>query len=648
MEPTKSFWANSLAELHSTQTNQIVGELARRVSLIHSGDEAKQVDAWHEQIEILKQSTQFYEDAGKIGILLELPLNRVGKRIDTILTTPQGVICIEFKIGGSSHTSADIRQTEDYAICLRSFHQVSHDLPIYPILCVTKSKTTSSGFDIVDGINQVWRANSFILKSSLEQLYQLPTIDTYPDWEQYDRSSYSPTPSIIEAARQIYAGHSISDIGRTDSSRDDLDNAAATLKEVIKTTKVNRQHTVCFISGEPGAGKTLLGLNLVFGNSDDSQRAPAALLSGNRPLVAVLREALANDAVSRTGIKKQQATREASQALQHLLGYLKEHLNDAVAPPEHVIVFDEAQRAWDAETGDKLLKRHASEPEMFLEIMSKLPWACLVCLVGPGQEINKGEMGMSLWKEAIASTHNKGVSWSAVSSPEAATALRDKRYSLTTNPKLYLPSQLRAYKNAKHGEWVKQLLDGNIQNANNISKQMAHPPALVCRSLKKVKQHLAQRSRGKHRVGLIASSGAKRLIADGIPPSPLSKELKEVAHWFLKPEDDFRSSNALEVPLSEFVCQGLEIDFAGLCWGHDLVWENNNWQPRQMIAPKWSIVRNATNARFKINAYRVLLTRSRLGLVIYVPQGSDRDSTRSSKEMDRVYATLISAGCRPL
>jgi len=642
---TKSFWTGSLTSLKNTSTTQIVGELLIRVSSVHKGDEAKQIEAWREQIDLLKKATSSLKNTESIGVLLEMPLTRLGKRIDTILTCPQGIICIEFKIGGDRYLNSDVNQTEDYALCLRSFHSASHKHPIFPILCTTNSLEEDLKFEQVDGINKVWKTNSSTLEKALRKIQTCSHFSPEINWSSYDLSTYNPTPSIIEAARLIYAGHNVKDIGRTDATQQDLAKAAKTLSKVIANAKANQNHTVCFVTGEPGAGKTLLGLNLVFGSKDLSiGDTPAALLSGNRPLVAVLREAVANDAVKRKTIKISKARRETSQALQHLLGYLKEHLSDTSPPPENVIVFDEAQRAWDAKTGEKLLDRHASEPEIFLEIMGKLPWACLICLVGPGQEINTGEVGMSLWREAISKTNKK---WDAVISVE--NKIEDEViYEQNFEPSLYLKSQLRAYKNAYHGQWVKELLNGNISEAKKITLNMNEVPAYISRDLVEVKKYLRERSRGKHRVGLLASSGAKRLIADGIPPSPMSKELKDVTNWFLNPSDDFRSSNALEKPLSEYVCQGLEIDYAALCWGCDLIWENKNWQPRQMFSPKWRIIRNEQNKIFKLNAYRVLLTRSRSGLIIYIPKGSDIDSTRSSKSMDLVYSKLIAAGCSDL
>ena len=378
---------------------------------------------------------------------------------------------------------------------------------------------------------------------------------------------------------------------------------------------------------------------------------PAALLSGNRPLVHVLQEAIAEDAKTRTGIAKREARRQAQQALQTLLGYLKDYQDPKSGPPEHVIVFDEAQRAWDAETGLKLLGREASEPQLFLEIMGRLPWACLVCLVGPGQEINRGEGGLPLWARAIANA--KG--WSGFASK---AALHDRagllglghgtdigELDLHLDPTLHLETNLRAYRSSLQGRWVEALLIGRVDDAAAIAASMQHPPAYVTRDLAALRAWLKKRRRGGHRVGLLASSNATRLIAEGIPPSPMSNQLQQVVHWFLRPTGDYRSSNALEVPLSEFVCQGLEIDYAGICWGNDLIWRNHEWLPRKMRAPRWSRIKNSENRQYRINTYRVLLTRARAGMAILVPPGNGEDATRAPADFDQVATVLRHVGC---
>jgi hypothetical protein len=369
-------------------------------------------------------------------------------------------------------------------------------------------------------------------------------------------------------------------------------------------------------------------------------------------LVNVLQAAIAEDAREREGIKATEAQRRAQQALQTLLGYLKDHAD--ADPPENVIVFDEAQRAWNAETGLKLLGRAKSEPELFMEIMGRLPWACLVCLVGSGQEINRGEGGLALWGEALTNYDDwtAHISDKALSVRESSLGFYDavsaSDVSLVNDPDLHLTSNLRAYRNNLHGSWVAALLNGNIDTARDLAGEMEHAPAFVTRDLSEMKAWLKARRRGDQRIGLLASSGATRLVAEGVPPSPRSDDLGTVVHWFLKPAGDFRSSNALETPLSEFVCQGLEIDYVGLCWGNDLIWDGRAWMPRKMRAPSWQLLRKDVDQQYRINAYRVLLTRGRAGTAIYVPIGDETDSTRQPTEFDGIFDALVASGCHHL
>ncbi|MBA4274735.1 MAG: hypothetical protein C0436_03670 [Alphaproteobacteria bacterium] len=395
---------------------------------------------------------------------------------------------------------------------------------------------------------------------------------------------------------------------------------------------------------------------VVFKNRSPIVRLSQDAGEGNRPLVHVLTEALAEDSAGRSAMTKTEARRFADAAIQNLLGYLKEH-TDGAPPPEHVIVFDEAQRAWDAEVGKKLMGRPSSEPELFLDILDRLDWACLVCLVGPGQEINRGEGGLALWGEALRSAENAGSRWRVVAAPQALDGGQDVpgsgmfaevghgRIDVRREPAQHLSNAIRAYRNPLLTQWVARLLDSDIAEARALASRMDTPPAFVTRDLSVAKQWLCQRRRGGRTVGLLASSGAVRLIGEGVPPSPRSDDLNPIGHWFLKPFTDFRSAGALETPMSEFGCQGLELDYACLCWGGDLIWKAEGWRPRLMRAPKWQELRQTEKQRFRLNGYRVLLTRARAGLVLYVPRGDADDPTRSPSEMDACADALIAAGC---
>jgi hypothetical protein len=475
------------------------------------------------------------------------------------------------------------------------------------------------------------------------------SVDRVPSlpWREFDTAGYNPTPTIVEAARAVYAGHSVVEIGRTDAEGKALQHTAERLRYWAVEAREREEHIVCLVSGTPGAGKTLLGLNLVL--ADGAGRVagePAVMLTGNRPLVHVLRGALIADARARSdnGVLR----RAVQGALQTLLDYLRQHTTEGVnPPPEHVVVFDEAQRAWDAETGQKLLQRRRSEPELFLEILRRLPWACLVCLVGPGQEINRGEGGMALWADALSREASAARPWRVVAPP---SSMIEGSFPIDVDQALHLASGLRAYRNAGFGEWVDALLSADVDHARQLARAMTSVPAVVTRELGAMKEWLLLRRRGGRRPGLVVSSGATRLVADGLLPAPMSNELHAIENWFLRCWPDFRGSDALEIPLSEFGCQGLELDYVGLSWGGDLVWSQNppSWMPRRMRAPTWQVIRRTDAARYRLNSYRVLLTRAREGVCIYVPRGSADDPTRSPLEFNAIAEALVAAGCAVL
>lgn len=653
MTAGKSYFGGTVAEFLATPTSTLVGQLATRVSSEHRGDEAQQVRAWQIEVELLKAALA--SDACRDwGILLELPLLRLGRRIDAIILIGDCIACIEFKIGASRFFGTDVDQAVDYALCLRDFHAGSRSHRIVPILCADQAQDGHCDLSLtfVDHVGSCQRVNASNLAMALSRLSTMAG-PAQIDWKEFDASSYSPTPDIVTAARALYAGHGVKEVGRADAPAEAMERTSDRLRQIAEEARASGSKVICFVTGEPGSGKTLLGLEMVLsGMAGRVSGEPAALLSGNRPLVRVLQSAIAEDARIRLRITASEAGRQAQQALQTLLGYLKDHEGAGSTPPENVIVFDEAQRAWDAETGLKLLGRKRSEAELFLEIMGRLPWACLVCLVGPGQEINRGEGGLRLWGEALAAASD----WTAYASDRALrgqgglSGLLDGVTDLEVRIEadLHLMTNLRAHRNALHGNWVTALLRSAPSSAESITRQMDSPPAHVTRSLADMKDWLIARRRGGHRVGLLTSSGATRLIADGLPPSPRSDELDQVVHWFLRPTGDFRSSNALELPLSEFVCQGLEVDYAGLAWGNDLIWSNHGWTARKMRAPRWQVVRDADAYQFRINAYRVLLTRARAGTVIYVPEGDLGDPSRPPDDFNGVYETLIASGCAAL
>jgi hypothetical protein len=661
-QTTRSFFAGTVQEFLASDPEQLIGRLSGRLAELHRSADRDQIRAWARQIEIL---TAAFNDLGEVtrdwSVLFETPLLRLGRRLDVVVLMPGMVVVLEFKINATAYKGADIAQTEFYALSLRDFHAASQDRIIVPILCADLAKSSTLNTEpVMTGVAQTVLVNAQDLAEGLRRASQVAGGSRDPLTAQaFEYSPYRPTPTIIEAARALYAGHSVADLGRGDAAADDLARSSKQLTDIVLDAQANRVRTICFVTGTPGAGKTLLGLDIALKSRvAGGGMPPASLLSGNPPLVHVLVEALAHDAHLHRGLKKPDARREAGSAVQGLLGFLREH-DEGPPPPENVLVFDEAQRAWDAEVGKKLLGRERSEPALFLDIMARADWACLICLVGPGQEINRGEGGLPLWGEALLEAAQTNKPWRVFAAPQAIGGGPDvgsaglfsggapEGLQVDPEPQLHLANAMRSYRNPNQVRWVSALLNGEVSAAADLARAMAEPPALVSRDLGEVKAWLKERRRGGRSTGLLTSSGAVRLVAEGLPPAPRSNELDAIAHWFLKPFHDYRSSGALETPLSEFGCQGLELDYVALCWGGDLIWRNR-WVGRTMAAPRWREVAKTERQQHRINGYRVLLTRARAGAVIYVPVGDEEDDTRRPAEFDAIADVLIAAGCRRL
>ena len=653
---SRAFYSATVAEFLRADANAIVGQLSSRQVAFHQSAEAEQIRAWEREIEILRSALTARDGAlATWRLLIEMPLLRLSKRLDALLVSSDIVAVIEFKIGSNSYDASSRLQTERYAQCLRDFHEASQQRLIIPILCSEKADPKSLNLTAFDGVTELLLTNAATLSDALQLVAaNSEGVSDKLELQDFDHSAYTPTPTIVEAAQELYAGHQIADIGRGDAADAELQATAEILQRIAQEAEREGSRTICFVTGAPGAGKTLLGLDLALKSRSGTR--PAALLSGNRPLVHVLTEALAVDNARRTGATKSSAKFQADAAIQNLLAYLKEH-TDGAAPPEHVIVFDEAQRAWDEEVGQELMGRPTSEPSLFLEILARLDWSCLVCLVGPGQEINRGEGGLPLWGQALASASRSGRPWKVIAAPQALdggpdvagegllSGVGDVRLQIQREERLHLSNSIRAYRNPLHGAWVAALLKSDIDKAHDLALNMDAPPAYLTRDLDVAKAWLRERRRGGRSVGILASSGAVRLVGDGIPPTLRSNELGPIGHWFLKTYTDFRSAGALETPMSEFGCQGLELDYTAVCWAGDLVWQGGKWMPKRMSAPNWQVIHDADKQRFRLNGYRVLLTRARAGLVIYVPLGSDDDATRAPGELDQIAQVLILSGC---
>lgn len=600
-------------------------------------------------------------------VLLEYPIYRLRRRIDAVVLTPQSVIVIELKTGAKTFESVDKRQAVEYAQNLRDFHAASASSTLLPVLWAIEADEAASVLKPVygePGVGPLTLVGSRGLSDVLSILGGALAFTSEADAESHgatwDNAAYRPVPSVVEAALALFSGHGVKEI--TSADADNLSAATAAVFRAIEQARQSGSHSVVFLAGVPGSGKTLAGLNIVhsaerhgLGSARD-----VVYLSGNTPLVLVLREALAQDRHRRNtsdGIESTIAeTRSATRgSIQHVNDFLKEYVRiGSTAPTGHVIVFDEAQRAWNAEQGREKFGRSASEPQLLLETMGRLAnWSATVCLIGSGQEIHDGEQGLSGWAEAIEALSQSGVDrWIVHAPPDLFAGPRssqslgqlDSRVRCFTTPDLSLQVAMRSFRSPRLGDWIGTLLKGDPLAAAEAKRHLKFP-IYVTRSLSHAKAWLRHVTRGHRRMGLLASSGARRLRADGLGEVLRATDGMAIAHWYLKPLGDIRSSMALEVPANEYTSQGLELDFAALCWGGDLVFRDGLWTARRLSGNSWSNLSNETSIQFVVNSYRVLLSRAREGLVIWVPTGDDSDLTRLPRDLDGVADVLARSGC---
>ncbi|MGH7042515.1 MAG: DNA/RNA helicase domain-containing protein, partial [Acetobacteraceae bacterium] len=470
---------------------------------------------------------------------------------------------------------------------------------------------------------------------------RVPTPTTALDGAAWEAAPYRPVPTIVEAARMLYARHGVAELASARADVANLTRTTAAIRSAIAAARQAGEHLALFVTGIPGAGKTLCGLNIVFGPDSG-----AAFLTGNLPLVHVMRAALARDARTQ-GRGPRQPRRETASTIQPVNGFLRDNQPRSDPPHEHVILFDEAQRAWDAPFGRRKFQHEASEAALILDIMARhRDWAVVVALVGGGQEINTGEAGLAEWGTALAARP----AWRALAPPGVVGATDPRRCLvaapaswLRIDPVLHLDVPVRAIRSAAAAPWVEAVLAGREAEAQAIAASAA-VPVRITRSLDALRAALRRRARGLRRSGLVCSAGARRLVADGLWPAFPHLDADAITHWFLDRWPDVRASDALELPATQFACQGLELDYVGLAWGGDLIRRAGHWVPRRFVGTAWQTSRDEARRAYAINTYRVLLTRARYETLIFVPRGDATDITRVPAEFDAIADYLTACG----
>lgn len=650
----RAWIARDGAALLAEQPSVTAGLLAAaQATRGHPGTPEQQA-AWEDSIGALRDGLR---GAGgqRWTVALEYDLMRLEKRADAVVLTDRAILVLEFK--RSDRSPAALAEAEDYALDLRDFHAGSRSHPILPVLVTGGVRgftpPVQDAFPLPGVLSPLACGPDGL--AALFGWVQASMPAAPLDGAAWLAAPYRPVPGIVEAATMLFARHGVAEIAAARADAANLRETAAAIARAVDQARRDQAKRVIFVTGIPGAGKTLCGLNTVFGAA---RQDGAAFLTGNAPLVAVLREALARDAVARRAGSKSQALREVKAAIQNVHRFLEDCAPDpGRLPPERLIVFDEAQRAWDEAkarrgTQNRPGRLTMSEPAHCLEIMGRREgWTVVVALIGNGQEINTGEAGLREWGDVIA----RDPRWGAVAAERVLRAADPLQRIASGHPPwlaideaLDLRVPLRAVRDATVAGWVEAVLAGDAVGAASIAAAAVDFPVFVTRDLDAMRVALRGFTRGHRRAGVLRSSGAKRLRGEGLAAEVPAEEVPD---WFLNRWPDIRASDALEAAATEYACQGLELDVCGLAWGGDFIRDGAGWSARRLAGTRWQAERS--EAHYVLNTYRVLLTRARSETVIWVPRGSTtddpfHDATRDAAPMDAVASFLSACGARPL
>lgn len=645
-----AYYGATVDEFLAAHPDQVIGSLAAANPFAL---DPEQRDAWQDEIRILNVALQ-----GLSGTLyFEFDVPRLGSRIDVILISGPAIFTIEFKCGEHRYTTSDRNQVWDYALDLKNFHRASHDAPIFPILVATDAPSSDDGWrpPHPDDVREPRKCNAADLGSVISEGLTLadgPTLDG----DAWGRAPYHPTPTIIEAARALYSRHSVNAISRSEAEGRNLAITSVAVEEIIEAACADRQKAIIFVTGVPGAGKTLVGLNIATRHSTQGADR-AVFLSGNGPLVEVLREALVRDELARSpqGTRKGQIKSKVKGFIQNVHHFRDDGIRSDSGPYDHVVIFDEAQRAWNRQKTADFMKRRKkipdfefSEPAFLISYLHRHPdWAVVICLVGGGQEIHTGEAGIAAWLDAVRESFPD---WHVYVSPD----LTDSEYGaghaldeftgahrVTRDARLHLATSMRSFRSEKVSAFVKAVLDCEVSMARDLLDDIRQKyPIALTRDLTRAKRWIRERARGNERYGLVASSQAQRL-----KPHAIDVRINvDPIHYFLNDRHDTRSSWYLEDAATEFQIQGLELDWICVTWDADLRLEDGRWRHHSFRGAAWQNVHKEDRKRYLLNAYRVLLTRARQGMVIFVPPGDEADLTRQPNFYDETYDYLAALG----
>ena len=636
-------------------SDKILGQLIRNHDF---AAENLQRNAWIKQIEILKAALPTF----KYGqIYFEFSIPRMGKRVDNILIIDDFIFVVEFKVGDTEYQKHAIEQTVDYCLDLQNFHEGSHHEKIVPILISTKAPDFENSFEINDNLFEPLKGNQNNIAKIISQTLSLSD-GTKINPTQWENSIYKPTPTIIEASQALYRGHSVSEISRSDAGAINLSKTTECINRIIEKSKETNSKSICFLTGVPGAGKTLAGLNIANERRKAHEDENAVFLSGNGPLVYVLREALVRDEVQQAKengekLTKKKSAIKANAFIQNIHHFRDDNLISNKAPDEKVVVFDEAQRAWTKEKATSFMKSKGkdfdmSEPEFLIDVMNRHENYCtIICLVGGGQEINTGEAGLSEWVIALKNHYpNWDIYYSNLITADNDylndETLKDwLKENGNAETELHLSVSVRSFRSEKISSFVHAVIDGNAIQARDILHEIDKLfPIRLTRDFNIAKEWLRKNKKGTERIGLVGSSGGRRLRPLGID---VKNEIT-AEDWFLNDASDVRSSHYLELVATEFDIQGLEIDYVCLGWDINFYFNNNEWNYQSFEGTKWKAINSEIDKSYLRNAYRVLMTRARQGLIIFIPQGDNLDPSRPTELYDNTYKFLSSCGIQTI
>lgn len=652
---SRAYYSATLERFQNDQDDLILGELTRHHQFAL---EDLQRNAWISQIHLLKNALT---DLPGCHLAFEYAIPRMGKRVDIVILYQGVIFALEFKVGENHYPNSALEQSLDYAIDLKNFHEQSHSRAIVPIVVATEAVDCDPVIESYpDRVFLPIKSNqaNFIshIKLASSEINEEQALDPVA-WIE---SVYKPTPTIIEAAQILYKGHNVKEISRSDSGAINLEATSDTISEIINSSKAKNRKSICFITGVPGAGKTLAGLNIANERHNVDEGEHAVFLSGNGPLVEVLQEALArNEVAEKKGtaqeITKKQALTKTKAFIQNIHHFRDDALQNDKPPIERVAVFDEAQRAWTLEQTNSFMSRKKgiqgfdmSEPEFLISVLDRHnDWAIIICLIGGGQEINTGEAGLPEWFSAIQRGYphwgvyvsNKLTDQEYTNGENIYSFLTDKQ--LTVRNELHLSVSIRSYRSEKLSDFFKAFLGNNTQEARSIYAQLKDDyPIVVTRNFDDAKKWLRSKARGGEGLGITASSGAYRLRPYGIHV----KSAIEPKTWFLNDRNDVRSAGFLEDVATEFDIQGLELDWTCVAWDANLRKLDGCWEYKNFRGTEWQNINDKIRKRYLLNAYRVLLTRARQGVVIFIPLGDESDRTRKPEFYDPVFQYFIQCG----